>query len=34
VFSLVEAMFGHSQKSVLADQVQGLLMLRYDKRTI
>ena len=34
VFSLVEAMFGHSQHSVLADQLQGSVMLRYHKRAI
>ena len=32
VFSLVESMFGHEQKSALADQLQGSVMLRYNKR--
>ena len=32
VFSLVEAMFGHSQDRMLADQLQGSVILRYNKR--
>ena len=34
VFSLVEAMFGTEQLSLLADQVQAGTMLRYNKRTV
>ena len=34
VFSLVEAMYGHEQRSALADQLQAALMLRYNKRMV
>ena len=34
VFSLVEAMYGHEQHSVLADQLQAAVMLRYNKRLL
>ena len=34
VFSLVESMFGKDQLSNLADQLQGSVMLRYNKRQI
>ena len=34
VFSLVEAMYGHEQRSALADQLQAALMLRYNKRVV
>ena len=34
VFSLVKAMFGTEQLSLLADQVQAGAMLRYNKRTV
>lgn len=34
VFSLVEAMFGKDQNTVLADMVQGSTMLRYNKRNV
>ena len=34
VFSLVEAMYGHEQRSVLAGQLQSALMLRYNKRVV
>ena len=33
-FSLVEAMFGTEQLSLLADQVQAGTMVRYNKRTV
>ena len=34
VFSLVASMFGKSRKSSLADQLQGSLMLKYNKHQI
>lgn len=34
VFSLVEAMFGKDQSTVLADMIQGSTMLRYNKRVV
>ena len=34
VFSLVECMFGQDQLSSLADQLQGSVMLRYNKRAV
>ena len=34
VFSLVESMFGRERKSSLADQLQGSVMLKYNKRQI
>ena len=34
VFSLVDSMFGSDQKSTLADQLQGSVMLKYNKRQI
>ena len=34
VFALVEAMFGEDQLSVLGDQLQGSVMLRYNKRIV
>ena len=34
VFSMVNDMFGDDQKSVLADQIQAGVMLRYNKRAI
>ena len=34
VFSMVNDMFGDDQKSVLADQIQAGVMLRYNKRVI
>ena len=34
VFSLVDSMFGKSRKLSLADQVQGSLMLKYNKRQV
>ena len=34
VFSLVEGMFGSDQLNVLGDQLQGSVMLRYNKRAI
>ena len=34
VFSLVDAMYGSDQKAVLADQLQGGVMLRYNKRRV
>ena len=34
VFSLVECMFGKDQLSSLADQLQGAVMLKYNKRHV
>ena len=34
VFSLVEGMFGRDQVTALADQLQGAVMLRYNKRQV
>ena len=34
VFSLVDSMFGKSRKSSLADQLQGSLVLKYNKHQI
>ena len=34
VFSLVEAMFGPDQVRMLADQLQGSVMLKYNKRPV
>ena len=34
VFSLVESMFGKDQLSSLADQLQGSVMLKYNKRRV
>ena len=34
VFSLVEGMFGADQLHTLADQLQGSVMLRYNKRQV
>jgi len=34
VFSLLKSMFDHTQNSVLADILQGSLMMRYNKRDI
>ena len=34
VFSLVKAMFGKANDRILADGVQGSVMLRYDKRMV
>jgi hypothetical protein len=34
VFSLLQCMFGDQQGSLLADYIQGSLMLRYNKRDV
>ena len=34
VFSLFESMFGHDQLNTLADQLQGSVMLRYNKASL